>query len=90
MCALGAVASPSRTAAAPFAHPVLCVPVAPLDPCPGWCAAAEALCPSRMDPALPGSLLYPGSSVRLARRRCSWDLSPFQMCLKLANVFKSN
>lgn len=53
------------------------------------CAAAEGSVPLT-GWILHGSLLYPASSVKLARRHRAWDLSPFQTCLKLASVFKSN
>lgn len=77
----------------PLLSPALWLPWIPalahqLSPPDRVCSSWRLRAPHWMDPS--SSLLYPASSVKLARRHRAWDLSPFQMCLKLASVFKSN
>lgn len=100
LCTLVAVASLTGTAAAPFTHPgplCACGFLGPLPTLACQLSFPDRVCsswglpaPRYMDAALHCSLLSPGSSVILARCHYSWDSSAFQMCLKLASVFKSN
>lgn len=90
MCAFAVVISFTRTAAAPFTHPrplcacgflgslptLTCQPSFPARVCSSWVLPA----PLWMQPVLHVSLLYPGSSMNLAKCHCPWNLSPSFKC----------